>query len=212
MSAASSTLVALDRREGAVDPRHRRRADLQVQVGAVVVDDVAQRIVDLEGHRSLSAACRRALSSDGRGYAPPRPAYLGFFLTLTLILAVAGVASTLPVAVDRPHLDRVLALGELQLQRRLAVVEGALVDLALEGERPRERVTLSVPLNFSFTLAVFLPAFSLSFFFGFFLKAVSGSSPDAGRGPASSKAPMSVPSLSAAVRRARRRPCAAWPR
>ena len=42
---------ALDRTQGAVHPCHGRGIDLEVQVGALALNDVAQRCIDLERHR-----------------------------------------------------------------------------------------------------------------------------------------------------------------
>ena len=40
----------VDRTQIAVDAGHRLRVDLQVQVGAAVVDEVAEGCVEIQGH------------------------------------------------------------------------------------------------------------------------------------------------------------------
>ena len=54
-------------RSVAVDARHRRRVHLDVEVGALPLDHVAQRSIDVERHHlALSGAARRLLELGGR--------------------------------------------------------------------------------------------------------------------------------------------------
>src|SRR5512144_833751 len=45
-------LGAIQRPEVTVDPRHRRRVRLDVEIGSLPLDDVGERLVDVEAHPS----------------------------------------------------------------------------------------------------------------------------------------------------------------
>ena len=61
VSCSVSGSEPVDRAKRAVDPRHRRRVDLDVQVGALALNHVAQRCIDVECHREPYRARRDGL-------------------------------------------------------------------------------------------------------------------------------------------------------
>ena len=74
----AAALGALDRREMAVQADQRRRGDLEVEVGALVGDEVVEGFVEIEVHRALyrpSAAPLEPIGADGRR-AQPAPVQL----------------------------------------------------------------------------------------------------------------------------------------